>query len=138
MFEHKNKIWYKGVFIISFLILVIPLIFSLIFYFTSINMKINQSLELTKNTSKFLGCCCGLLFDGTCIISGLFKGTLKVVFNRIKEFFLDLRVSFKFAISNYWFDLKENGFMFWILFILIGSTVYFTCDSLINIINILN
>ena len=130
MFEHKNKVWYKGVFVISILMLALPGIFTLIFYKTMSISRINQTLEVSKYTSIFLGCVCGLLFDGTCILTGLFRGTFKVVILRIREFFLDLQVSFKFAVKNYFYDIKENGVMFWILLALIGSTVYFAIDSI--------
>ena len=124
MFEHKNKVWYKGIFLMCFLMLAIPTIFTIIFYVSMAKSRINQSLEVSKHTAILLGCICGLLFDGTCILTGLFKGTLAVVFNRMKEFFLDLKVSLKFAIKNYFYDLKQNGFLFWIILIIIGFTAY--------------
>ena len=122
MFEHKNKIWYKGIFIMSFLMLFVPVIFSIIFYIAMANSETNQSLEISKHTAILLGCICGLLFDGTCIITGLYKGTLNVVINRIKEFFMDLKISIKFAFKNYFYDLIHNGFLFWVLCLIIGLT----------------
>ena len=123
MFEEKNKPWYKGIFFICFFMLFVPIAFSLFFIYVT---KLSRTENLTEGiyTAKLLGCVCGLLFDGTCIITGLFKGTFSVVINRWKEFFLDLKVSLKFAIKNYFYDLVHSGVLFWVLCLIIGITVY--------------
>ena len=123
MFEEKSKPWYKGIFFICFFMLLVPIAFSLFFIYVT-KLSRTENLTVGIHTAKLLGCVCGLLFDGTCIITGLFKGTFSVVINRWKEFFLDLKVSFKFAIKNYFYDLVHSGVLFWVLCLIIGITVY--------------
>ena len=60
------------------------------------------------------------------------KGTFKVVINRVKNFFSNLTINFKFAIKYYWDDIKTEGVVFWIYFLIVGTTFAFTLVGIIN------
>ena len=79
---------------------------------------------------------CGFLFQMGCVIAGLFKGTFKVVVARVKEFFSNLSVNFKFAIKYYWENIKSEGIVFWIYFLIIGSTFAVTLIGIIKLVGI--
>ena len=79
----------------------------------------------------------GFLFQFSCVIAGLFKGTLKVVLKRLKEFFSNLSISVKFAYKYYFENIKEEGIVFWIFFTIIGSTLAVTLFGVFKYISVM-
>lgn len=121
-YEGKAKSPYKGLLGSSFLLIAIP-VFLFIFIFLIIKKYTKLPNDLKVDFSLMIGFGCGFLFQMTCILSGLFKGTFKVVVNRVKNFFSNLSINFKFAIKYYWEDIKSEGVVFWIYFLIVGSTL---------------
>ncbi len=70
--------------------------------------------ELNWATAKIFGCGCGVLFHFGCWLMGAFTDDFKAVKTRWKEFGANLMVSFRFAVSWYWEDVKTLGLAFWI------------------------
>ncbi len=120
-YEGKTKSPYKGVFGSALLLAIVPVILYFLVFLVVSKFK-NQAKEITVNFSLMIGVGSGLLFQLTCILSGLIKGTFKVVVNRVKNFFSNLSINFKFAIKYYWEDIKSEGVVFWIYFLIVGST----------------
>ena len=135
--EHQGKKQspYHGVIQTCLLLISVPLILFLIIYLI---FDKYQNLPQTTNLygAMGIGFGVGVLFHISCVIAGLFKGLFAIVVRRFAEFFDNLSISFKFAIKLYYEDLKENGMVFWIYFIIISSYIalsiygfvsYFTC-----------
>ena len=122
MEENGRKVSpYKGVLLISFLLIIVPIIFYLITRLVIFKFQSSLSNDIKEFSSLALGLGLGFVFHLACIISGLFKGTLKVIFKRIKEFFETLNISFKLAIKSYVDNIKEDGLVFWIYFVIVGT-----------------
>ena len=73
-----------------------------------------------------------------CIIAGIFKGTIVVIIKRIKEFFETLNISFKLAIKSYFDNVKEDGLVFYIYFIIVGTNLGLALYGLIKFILVYN
>ena len=130
-YEGKEQSPYKGVLGSSIFLIVIPtLLFLLVF--GVINKFSNRPRVENINASLMFGVGCGFIFQLSCILMGLFKGTFKVVINRVKNFFSNLTINFKFAITYYWEDIKSEGIVFWIYFLIIGSTFGIACYGTIQ------
>ena len=119
--EGKTRSPYKGVLGSSLLLIGIPILL-FIFVYLVINKVSHDDAITNLHTSLMFGFGCGFLFQLTCVLSGLFKGTFKVVKDRVKTLFENLAINFKFAMSCYWEDIKSEGVVFWIYFLIIGST----------------
>ena len=117
-YEGKEVSPYKGVIGSCILLILFPLVIYGIFYATISNLQ-NLGPVQTNNAALGLGFGVGFIFHISCIIAGLFKGTLKVVINRVKTFFENLSLSKKLAFRCYWDDIKSEGIVFWIYFIII-------------------
>ena len=129
--EGKTRSPYKGVFGSSLILTVVPILLFL-FVLAVVKKFTNQPLSMDVNFSLMVGLGCGFLFQLTCVLSGLMKGTFKVVINRVKNFFSNLTINFKFALKYYWDDIKSEGVVFWIYFLILGTTFTFTLIGIIN------
>lgn len=120
--EHfgKEKSPYHGVLLSSILLGLVPILLFLLFRGLIIKY---QKFEEDFNTysAMVIGFGVGFIFQFACIFAGLTKGTLAVVIRRVSEFFSNLSISAKFAFKCYFADVKENGIVFWIYFILVTS-----------------
>ena len=130
-YQGKNKSPYKGVFGTCLIMTVIPIALYFIVYLI-VTKFTNQPKQLNVNFSLMIGVGCGFIFQLSCVLAGLLKGTFSVVINRVKEFFSNLTINFKFAIKYYWDDIKSEGVVFWIYFLLMGTTLTFFLIGLIN------
>lgn len=121
----KNKSPYYGVWQTCLLLIIVPIALFAGIYFI---------FEKYQNYSKIINCYgamgigfgVGSLFHISCIIAGLFKGLFSIVINRIAEFFSNLSISFKFAFKLYIEDLKTNGMVFWIYFVIVLLFIAFS------------
>lgn len=137
MNEEKNVSPYRGVILSTIILIVVPILFYILFDFVLKECQTKFSEEMNHYTAIFFGFLCGFLFQMTCVITGLLTKSFLVVINRVKSFFEDLRISFKMAIKFYWHDIKENGIVFWIHFIVILFTLIMTIYGLNNAIQFL-
>ena len=129
--EGKTRSPYKGVLGSSLLLIGVPLLL-FIFVFLVVRKFTNQPLNMDINFSLMIGVGCGFLLQLSCILSGLMKGTFKVVTNRVKNFFSNLTINFKFAVKYYWDDIKTEGVVFWIYFLILGTTFAFAFIGIFN------
>ena len=118
----KNKSPYYGVFLSSLLLIIVPIL-SFLLFFSIMNRYPDLNDQEVIYTSLFFGCGVAWIFQCSCVLAGLLKGTFKVVIDRLKEFFGNLSISIKFAFKYYWENIKSEGVVFWIYFIIINSTL---------------
>lgn len=114
---------YRGILFTLIILIGVPVG---LYFFLKVILTANVSsaqYEINKYTAQALGFGCGFLFHISCIICGLFKPSFRAVSKRVVNFFSNLTVSFKFAITMYFDDLKEDGAVFWIYFTIIVATV---------------
>ena len=136
-YDGKNKSPYYGVLLSSIMLIAAPIIMYFFFYGVLLKDPCLNNQEVVFS-SLFFGCGVGWIFQFTCILSGLFKGTFKVVIERIRELFENLTISFKFAMKHYWENIKAEGIVFWIYFIIVNSTLALTIYGCIKyFINVL-
>ena len=133
-YEGKNTRPYKGVIGSSLILIAVPA-FLFLFLFMVIDKYSKTPTDVNINSAIMFGGGAGLLFQLSTALCGLFKGTFKVVVNRVKTFFSNLTVNFKFAITYYWEDIKSEGVVFWIYFLIISSTFGFTLYGVTNCFN---
>lgn len=134
MEEFNTKSPYHGVIVKIIFLIIFPIVCFLIFFpIVSNFQKYNKTINWY--TTLFLASGLGALFHLGCIISGAFKGSFATVINRIKNFFTDFPLSPKLAVRCYVDDLKTEGMLFWIYFIIIGSNLALAIYSLINFYN---
>ena len=117
--EGKNQRPYKGVLLSSLILIGVPALLFLI-VFLVVKKYGHMAKDITLYFSMMIGIGCGLLFQVSCVLCGLLKGTFKVVVNRVKNFFSNLSVNFKFAFKYYIEDIKTDGVVFWIFFLIIS------------------
>jgi hypothetical protein len=122
--EHvgKEKSPYHGVLLSSLLLISVQVLLFLLFKY--VIMKY-QDFEKDFNTysAMVIGFGVGFIFQFSCVFAGLTKGTLSVVVRRVANLFDDLSISVKYAFKCYFADIKENGIVFWIYFIIVTSTI---------------
>ena len=95
-----------------------------------------RDYDLNKYTAQALGFGCGFLFQMCCILCGLFTPSFRAVAKRVGNFFGNLIVSFKFAITIYFDEVKEDGVVFWIYLFIVVSTLYFSISGFLNFISL--
>ena len=132
--EGKNIHPYKGVFGRSLILIIVPA-FLTFCLFLVIEKYSKTPTNVNKDFAIMIGCGVGFLFQLSTALCGLLKGTFKVVITRIKNFFSNLTINFKFAIKYYWDDIKTEGIVFWIYFLIIGGTFGITLYGFINSFN---
>lgn len=126
----KEKSPYHGVLINCIFLSGVPTFFYLLV--RSVIMKYQDfEYDFNNYSSMVIGFGAGFLFQISCVVAGLTKGTFSVVVRRVANLFEDLSVSFRFAIKFYISDIKENGIVFWIYFLLIGSCLATTVAALV-------
>lgn len=135
-YQAKEKGPYYGVWQTCLLLIVIPIALYFILY--NLIGKFQEFNELAKYTAMGFGFGIGSLFHISCAIAGLFKGTFKVVKNRIGDLFSNLKVSAKFAFKYYWEDVKSEGIVFWIYFVIILTFIILTITSFTSFFKLYN
>ena len=135
-YQGKEKSPYYGVWQSSLLLIMAPTLLTLILW-----VVINAFKPIGKDeniyTAFMFGFGVGFIFQFTCAIAGLFKGTFKIVWDRTKEFFSNLSISVKFAFKYYFENLKEYGIVFWIYFDILALTLAVTVYFVIKFISIM-
>ena len=114
---------YKGILITCLLLIVVPI--GLYFLFKKVIFIYQGDFDSRLNHASAMsaGFGVGFLFQMSCVICGLFRGSFSVVVKRVFNFFADLTISFKYAIRMYWDDIVENGVVFWIILPIIVATL---------------
>ena len=134
--EHfgKEKSPYHGVVLSSLLLAGVPsFLFIWIYHLISKYQNFNQDFNMYS--AMVIGFGVGFIFQFACVFAGLTKGTLKVVIRRVSELFSNLTISPKFAFRCYIADVKENGIVFWIYFIIVGSCLAITIVGAVLLFN---
>lgn len=128
---------YKGIFLLIFLLIIVPVVLSFLFYKILNSFQPYGEKGINLYSAIFLGYGVGFLFQMACVIAGLFKGSFKVVVKRVVGFFDNVRYSFKMAVKLYIDDVKEDGLVFWIMFFIILATLGVTLFGLYKYICIM-
>ena len=135
-YEGKNKSPYYGVWQSALFLTIAPIL--MYFFFKIIFIKYSRmSANQIHYSSLAFGCGVAFLFQFSCVIAGLFKGTLKVVLRRLKEFFSNLTISIKFAYKYYFENIRQEGVVFWIFFVIIGATLFATVFGIFKYISVM-
>lgn len=118
--EHDNKQRspYKGILVQVFFTVLIPLVLLVLFYFVINKYQGNYEREQNTLTAIALATGIGTLFNCSCIIAGIVTPSYLVFKNRVLEFFENTKLSFSFAVKSYFYDMKENGVVFLIYFLM--------------------
>ena len=135
-YQGKEKSPYYGVWQSAVILTIVPIAVTLFFYWV-IGKYSNMNDQQVLYSSIAFGCGVAFLFQLMCIIAGLFKGTLKVVINRLKEFVSNLSISAKFAFTYYFENIKSEGIVFWIFFVIIGTTLFMTLFGVFSYISVM-
>ena len=122
-YQGKEKSPYYGVLLSSILLISSPFVMYLFFLFIFTRFRPYEVIA-NRYASISFGCLIAFLFQLSCAIAGLFKGTFKVVIVRLQEFFSNLSISFKFALKYYFENIKSEGIVFWIYFTILASTLF--------------
>ena len=130
--DGRNVAPYRGFLFSCLLLIAIPVIFYYIVYGVIIKYQSQLSKEMQISCAMMFGMGAGCLFNYSCVILGLFKGTFKVVVKRIVNFISNISISPKIAIMCYKTDLEEDGAVFWAYFFII---VFFTVLFIIGLSN---
>lgn len=120
-YQGKNKSPYYGIWQSSLLLIAVPII--MFFFFKSVLKNNIADSQQLNYASLFFSGAVASLFQLSCVVAGLFKGTFKVVIERMKELFGNLTISFKFAMKHYWENIKAEGIVFWIFFVIMVTTI---------------
>ena len=133
-FQGKEQNQYKGILVQIIILILIPLlVFGLLY------LLFTKWTDYSKNEvlamSMAFGFGIGTLFFLSCAIAGLFKGTFIVIINRIREFFGNLKISFKFALRYYKENIIEYGVLFWIYLVIFIVNVLLAYIGINNCIN---
>jgi hypothetical protein len=135
-FQGKEQNTYKGIVLNCCLLIGFSLVIFLLMYLAFSKWTDHNKDEVIAMSMAF-GFGIGTLFFMGCAIAGLFKGTFNVVVNRIKEFFSNLSVSFRFALRYYKENILEYGVLFWIYFSIFVFNVVMTYIGISNSIKLL-
>lgn len=122
--------------LLSFLfLLIVPAVLSFIIYFLySVHGKYSD--EINYYYGQGFGYCLGALFHLSCYMMGVLTRPFLVVVGRIKEFFQNLVVSWKFAFRCYFDNLKTNGITFWMYLLITALTTYYGIDGMMHLIEL--
>lgn len=138
MYEDEiKKSPYRGILFTLIFLIGVPVG---LYFFLKVILTTNapyREYDLNKYTAQALGFGCGFLFQMCCVLCGLFKQSFKAVTKRVVNFFSNLTVSFKFAFTMYFDEIKEDGVVFWFYFYIIVFTAYFSVNGFINVISLL-
>ena len=135
-YEGKNKSPYYGIWQSAVLLTLAPFIM-FVFFKVIFHLYTKMTPDQILYSSLAFGAGIASIFQLSCVVAGLFKGTLKVVLLRLKEFFGNLSISVKFAFKYYFENIKQEGIVFWIFFDIITATLGLTIFSIIKYISVL-
>lgn len=93
--------------------------------------------ELNEATINAIGFGLGSVFHIILFVSGVFKHSLSIVLQRVKDFFANLKVSFSCAVKDYLWDMKYNGVAFLIYFVIMLVWALLFLDGLKDALRIL-
>ena len=134
-YQGKDQNPYKGLLIQVSVLLIIPCLVYILFYTLFLRWTAHTKEEVIAMSLAF-GFGIGTLFFLSCAIAGLFKGTFTVVINRVKEFFSNLKISFKFALRYYKENILEYGILFWVYLLVFGINLTLTLIGVNNCIEL--
>ena len=126
---NENKLKKQELILSTIILIFVPILLYILLYFI---IKPSTPPAIVVHSTMMFSFGVTTLFNLSCIIAGLFKGTFIVVVRRIRDFFENLTISFKFAIKSYIVDLKEGGITFWIYFLIIVLDVILFAIGLVN------
>lgn len=92
--------------------------------------------ELNQISARAVGLCLGTVFHLGCLVSGVFTPSFKIVTTRLKEFFETLTYAPKIAVSEYWWNLKQTGFAFWVYMAIMAGNVWIWVNDLITFVEL--
>lgn len=134
--DEEKKGPYHGTILISILLIIVPILFTLIFgYFINLWEKFPR--EINNISAVILGFGIGCLFDLSYFVLGIFNKHISNIIKRIKEFLSDAKISIKLAFKGYWLNILEDGVAFWIYFIIITITFKIEIKSIIQCLKML-
>ncbi len=135
--NYENRSPYNGI-LISILFMCLPSILCTWLFFEAIDIFQPQfGHDLNWASAKVLGCGIGVLFHLGCLLKGDFTKEFSVVINRLKEFFSYLFISPSLAFRFYFDDIKENGVVFWIYFVITFTNTYIFVTAIQDVIALL-
>ena len=70
------------------------------------------------------GCATSFVFMLAFIVAGGLKNSYEIVVSRWMDFFESLQISFKFAISEFFENIKDDGMVFWLYILIMIIQVY--------------
>ena len=126
----KNPRPYRGIVFTIFFMMLFPALCYLLIYviFKSYN-DVPESVII--DICFALAGLIATLFNGICILTGLFKGLIGPMIERIKDLFEDLSLKTKGAFKNYIASFYIDGgillwfFILWMIFCLVASIIGF-------------
>lgn len=123
---------YRGILFTIIMLVGVPVGVFTLLYVAVMKWSSYSNYYLNFYTAQALGFGCGFLFQLSCILCGLLKKCFRAVVKRVVGFFGNLTISFKFAFKMYIDDLREDGAVFWIYFIIIVITLHLSISGFIN------
>ena len=130
-YNGKEQKVYHGVIGSSLILIGVPILLFIIVY-----LLLNSDKRGTEESNLYFAYMIGLgaggIFQLSCVLAGLIKGTFKVVVNRVKELIGNLQINFKFAWKCYFDNIKTYGIVYWIYFLIIGTTCGFTIYGIVK------
>lgn len=113
MEEGRNKPPHRGLLVSCLVLILVPLLFYFIIFFSIDKFDKTMSEEMQKYSSMMFGFGTGTIFHISCILVGVLTDDFKITMKRIGNFISNLFVSPKVAFMCYKTDLKEGGVAFW-------------------------
>ncbi len=129
---NPNKSPYHGQLIAVIVMLLPSPIITWMLYVLLNEFQPQYTAELNLTSATVIGFGIGSIYHMCCWITGAFTDHFGVVKNRVKEFFADLTVSLKLALTWYFKDIKTNGLAFWIDFAVVTLNFGIFIDALID------
>ena len=125
-----------GAWVIILALIGVPLVVWLVVS-TAIDYYQPQFARVNPASARCIACIIGSLYHFSCVLGGLLRDPFRDFVYRVKEFFCNLPCSFAFAIRCYWEDLKEDGPMFIIYSVIIGTCLFFAIEGGITALSLL-
>ena len=118
--DSKRKSPYKGVAIVCFFLIALPIICYLVIYGAFNNFRANNPSDSENRLTAFVFATgIGIFFHLSVAISGTFKEAKTAVKERMAEFRENLYLSLWFAIQSYLYDMKKNGIVYLIYMVIV-------------------
>lgn len=134
-YEGKQKSPYKGVAVSCLLLFGVPLAIFVLMYF-AFDTWTSYSKQGVMFSAMALGFGTGTIFDLSCVVAGIFKGTFSVIAKRVATLISDLKLIGKRAFKWYFNSVKEDGIVFWIYLFVILVVVFLTVYGIVGCIDV--